>query len=782
MKSNINITSNIYVRTDDAISYDKAFLKQVRGRTALLGLYPTNASNNNLTKSQLAQCDMPTVCSHTCNKNNHQTHGIIVVDDQNEWSCRCEHTECSEYTTCMIDPYAKIIKRDEKSQEITQETDEIEKEELNFEYLDIDANGNKIDNIFSLPNENSTQNLTQDTTQNITQEIEPIKQTILTNTFEKLEDYSPTIESEITQKIFVNSAPGTGKTYTVIKRLEHIILNNLVDDFESILVLCFNQSSQKIIKNEILKKIESGEYPSTAKNINIFKINTFVSNYLIDISYDKFKAMTQNEQIEYYINLCNKNNLSKFQYLIIDELQDIVNYRAFIVLNILDSIDCGYLLLGDNCQSIYDYSSSDYQKFSMNSIEFYKTLYQYLSADVKRYELVNNIRQIDNEILSNISFNIRDALLQNNDENIKNTIEKELNAFDVQNTDVDKFIPAIDENKSVVILCRNNGEVEWVSSALHRNKVNHILSKDENAKEFSKSIALVLWDYCNEIIEQDVFLMRYMDRVNDDKTEALNLYTALLKFSKNDELYKVENHINKSELLQAMFTKNDIPIELSANKNCNITLSTIHKSKGQEFDVVYLSVGKPTELTEENRITYVAITRAKTELKLVKFKKTLRFSYPKSNSMRVANLNWAYGSCQGISIGNDVDNKSLITGDYFQVLSTQEYINNNISIHDNVELILENGKYVIYHVKLVDGVKTHQNIGNISQFAFNDIRSIVNYKSNSYGKMPKRIYNIYISNIITIPHFTTQNAPTQFDESKFSLGVKISGLADLEWN
>lgn len=776
MKSNINIISNIYKRADNSMTKDLDFIKQVRGREALLKLAPPNSNDINLTQSQISQRDTPTICSHKSNITKEQTYGVVVVNNQDEISCRCEHSDCTNYSECTKLPYSKIITRNQKPKKIVTVTN---KQELNFEFLGVDLENPQIDDIFAqpkLPEEQPT--IPQKININPENKIEEIASILDENIFEKIHDSQAIIEGEITHEIMINSPAGTGKTYTVIKRLEHIILNNLVDDFKNILVLCSTNYTKKTIENAILEKTISKEFPIEVKNIYIATIDYFSNNYFTDFAKNKNDTITT--KLKNVIGLCNDGNLRNIEYFIVDELQDFVNYQALIVLNILTSIKCGYLLLGDNVQALYDYNANDLENYSINSADFYKTLFKELSSDLKKYELIENKRQQSNETLSTLTANIRKALSTLlTDDKPNRIIEKEFNEFVTKKIDLEQFFPTINKGESVAILCKNIGEIEWISSALHKNKIDHI-TQNKTTREFSKIIALVLWDYCYEEIEQDLFLMRYIDRVNNDKHEALTFFNALLNFSQNN-YDETLNSINKNDLIKAMHSDKDIPNELSANKKCNLILTTIAKAKGLEVDDAYLSVIKPTDLAEENKIAYIAVTRAKNDLNLVKFKKQPRFSYPSSENSRVANLNWSYGSCQGISIGDDIDNQSFITGDYFDVILSQEYINNNINIHDEVELIFDKNKYIVCHVKLIDDEKVYQNIGTIEQKSFYEIESIIIYKKTNSKKMPKRIYNIFISNIITLPqNIIRENYPTQFTDSKFSLGVKISGWAVLE--
>lgn len=56
------------------------------------------------------------------------------------------------------------------------------------------------------------------------------------------EEQKKVIQAPIDRKIIVNAPPGTGKTYTVSKKIEYIVQNDIVP-LEQVLVICFSRSA-----------------------------------------------------------------------------------------------------------------------------------------------------------------------------------------------------------------------------------------------------------------------------------------------------------------------------------------------------------------------------------------------------------------------------------------------------------------------------------------------------------------------------------------------------------
>lgn len=130
-------------------------------------------------------------------------------------------------------------------------------------------------------------------------------------------------------------------------------------------------------------------------------------------------------------------------------------------------------------------------------------------------------------------------------------------------------------------------------------------------------------------IKKDLEYLTYLEKLDEDGRNSLNSTVLILEILDEIAGYckSIEEFINKIYHLQ------DILSESSRNKSANITLSSIHSSKGLEYDVVYMidNIDKefPMErrnetveeymktLEEERRVFYVGLTRAKERLNVI---------------------------------------------------------------------------------------------------------------------------------------------------------------------
>lgn len=140
------------------------------------------------------------------------------------------------------------------------------------------------------------------------------------------EEQKKVIQAPIDRKIIVNAPPGTGKTYTVSKKIEYIVQNDIVP-LEQVLVICFSRSALSEIKERItIPEIQK-------RKLTIRTIDSFCSWVIKEIEEEKYKKIfnetTYEKRIEYVLKLLKsnmdlQNSIKNLKHIIIDEVQDIV--------------------------------------------------------------------------------------------------------------------------------------------------------------------------------------------------------------------------------------------------------------------------------------------------------------------------------------------------------------------------------------------------------------------------------------------------------------------------
>ncbi len=777
-KSNITIASNIYPRKTHngnavRLEEDPSFVAQVSGTSALEATKEQlkySYKDTHLSPVQLRELEEGLGCS--LDRLKEKTFGPLMINGVRVWACRCENVECSRYELCMSGVGAKRILR-EKMGTAVKMTGNGQKN-LTYKALGIDfSEESQEQKLFHpTPKEESTQN---ETTYDVKSELLLGDTSELPHNYQEIDNPDVIIQSKISEKILVNAGAGTGKTHTVIARLEYIASNHLVEDLSNVLVLCYTKSAELVINQRLEQGVIEKRLPPEVQNICVLTFDSYATKYLEAIEEDYVK-LNYNERIKRFNEKIDPEFFDHFEYVIADEIQDLVNERGRMTINILNAVSCAYLLFGDKCQAIYDYESDS--EDSMDSVAFYSALEMLFATEGKKYEFYKNRRQSD--LLSEFTSGIRRYLLQSSPKEANQRISKQKSTLPTCNKAV--FFDSIAQvTGTTAILCRNNGQAELISDLLHEKKINHSLLRQNHGKpSYHRWIADIFWDFCKDYMESEEFMGRFSVRVDTDQDKAQRYFKALRDFSLGDA--EGLPGIEKAKLLTALQRNTPQSQELLVDSEEKLVVSTIHKAKGKEFDSVFLvdfPLDETSDSTEEARVTYVALTRPKEKLTLVK-KSVAGGFYKKTESQRtyesILKLQ-KYPYCTRIAVGyeNDMSTNYFVSGGFASSLARQHYIATQVKVHDRISLKLWKNTYLVLHG---DSQRT---IGGLSIPTVQQIYDCVTIRKSS--ELPLFLHSLYVSNVVTChQEQISNNTPSQFKESGIWLGVEITGFAKIDWH
>lgn len=695
-----------------------------------------------------------------------------MVDGVVQWINRCEYTACELYKECVsvsnrvpkIIPREPLIEDDSEDKKSLQKFSEslgviIQDDTVIFER---DRNTAKIE-------ENS-----KEYTEPKEQAVEEVKES--SKKYIEITNPACIISSPLDSHIILNSGPGTGKTYNIIQRLIYILTNNLCPA-EEIYILCYTRSAKKVVETKIEQAVVDGIIQPSAKNICVLTFDSYATYFLMamkeqGVITENFDNYDYNARIKLFNKYISPEDFEGISYFIVDEIQDLVNERAEMVLKILSNLKCGYLLAGDRCQSIYDYAADD--DATLDSVKFYELVEKQFPNDMMRYEIIVNRRQTSD--LAEEAAKMRDVLLS------QSFIEQNKYANSIISkysgkTKIESYIKTLNQvpTVSTAILCRSNGDAEYISSLLCEKKIFHALNRGvNNIVPPPRWIADVFWDYCFETISQKDFIERFKFRCNSNLKPEI-LWQLLCKLSNSQD----KTVINVTKLITALAIANNIPSDFY-DEAPMLTVSTVHKAKGSEFDRVILiesNIKPSSDSAEEARIRYVALTRPKKQFITMKkntkyFKRIISGRVIETGLHKIYKTNKKY--CKYITVGlrGDIDNNSFVSGDFNSILDLQEYIINNIKLYDKLSAKMSaTGLYEIYH-------RGHF-VGTLSKEMVNEID--IGVKSTDYKyNLPDRLENLYVSEITTeILKKFNANVPIEYQKSKICFGIQITGLAKL---
>ncbi len=757
-KSNIDQKSNIYIRHEKSFSEkedlpekDAAFVARVIDGEALTLLQ--KHAGYNMTELTLTELQKQILSKKDCGKNatGELTHGVALVNGKIEYQCRCENEKCPDFSKCK--PF--IPKRD---------LDYLGEDEPSDKPLSSLGIDDKTD-IFREPDSD----LTEDTDVFSDEEIEAMENLRSDDgEFERLsgdDSRVKIIEAELNMKIVVNAAPGAGKTYTASERILFAAKKGA-----KILAACRTDSAYEEIKARLIAS------KADLSGVTLGTFDILATKFLSDVGMtaDELHEIPYTQRVELFNEKFEAARFADFDVLVIDELHYLTNERATAAVNILKASKGGYLLLADKERAALSYGSQS--GCSVNCVDLYREIRAALSKDVKKYLLEGNRRQSEN--LEKMTEMLREALLAKSTKSGKTESSESASVSEIcrkQLSELPKTSAVedlkIDEKSgTAAILCRRSGDAEYVSWLLHKNKIPHTLIREnEQGISIGRYLADILWDHRESAIKREMFVKRYTARCENDPEHASAYFNALCEYIGGNK-----DVLDCAALADKILLGGEIPSAILNARNNMLTVSTIGKAQGSEFDKVYLLGGDVAE--NEGKALYFAETLPKSELGILSQSGRNTFRRNKNDRWirTVRETYKAQAECVGFATGNadDVDEFSFVGGDIAEAVRRQAYISMNVKCGDEITLKLNGALYDIIHKNNVIGRMSASYSENLLD-EFGGRRYL--------SDLPKTISQLFVTNVITfVSYKDSEDVPPEFRKKKFWLGVEISGFGTVE--
>lgn len=414
------------------------------------------------------------------------------------------------------------------------------------------------------------------------------------------------INNQKAKTIVVAAGPGSGKTRILVHKLASLVVMEDIKH-EQLLMLTFSRAAVTEFKTRLRQLIGNAAHYVEIKTFHSYcfdllgRMGTLEkSNNIIKDAVQKIK----DGEVEF-------GRLTK-SVLVIDEAQD-MDENEFELIKVLmeHNEDMRIIAVGDDDQNIYAFRGSD-SKFLIGLMS---------EPDAVKYELVENYRSQPNLVGFTNQFVERLAGRMK-----KMPIESALRGtghiriFKYKSDQlVNTFVSDIISQGligSVGVLTHTNDEALQATSLLRQEGMPaKLIQSNEGFNLFnlleiryianqldlepkSQTISEEIWKEAIESLKQ-----RFKSSSNLDI--CLNLVKA---FDNNCFKYKYKSDFE-------IFVRESNLEDFYEGRSETITVSTIHKAKGREFDQVFLMLNRFGNLTEEStRAIYVAMTRAKNKL------------------------------------------------------------------------------------------------------------------------------------------------------------------------
>lgn len=436
----------------------------------------------------------------------------------------------------------------------------------------------------------------------ITRNITPKKYNQLFGSLSKIQ--RNIIDDKTSQYIVVTAGPGSGKTRVLVHKLASIMLMEDVKH-EQLLMLTFSRVATTEFKNRL--------YQLIGNSAHFVDIKTFHS-YCFDLL-GKVGNLEDTENI--VINATNMIKSGEVEVskitktvIVIDEAQDMdSNEYALIQALIEKNEKVRVIAVGDDDQNIYEFRGSNSRYLKSLITENGAIQYNLLENYRSKKNIIELANAFSKSITDRLKINPIVAVQQNN--GIVQLIRHRSRNLEVPIVEQIKTNP---KNGIIAVLTNSNEEALKVMGLLLKNGIQAKLQTSDDFKVYNLAelryfLKLVKKDTISPLIDNNVWNNAIESlKITYQKSECLNLCLNLLDTFNNTYLYKYKTDLE-------MFIKESNLEDFCTNNQGEVLVSTIHKSKGREFDTVYMLLDNvPCISNEDKRKIYVGLTRAKNEL------------------------------------------------------------------------------------------------------------------------------------------------------------------------
>lgn len=425
------------------------------------------------------------------------------------------------------------------------------------------------------------------------------------------------IKDKKTKAMMILAGPGSGKTKVLVHKIASLILTEDIKP-EQFMMLTFSRTAAGEFRSRLNQLIGVLSY-----DIEINTFHAYALNLIARVVKENDDVLTRSI-IEATRQINNGDVILPYKrILVLDEFQDI-NKDSFELVKAIynaSSQEMRIIAVGDDDQCIMNHIGAD--------VKFIDKFKEEFSEDdegkvlFKQYELLSNFRskqnivKYTNDFISRVGDRYKQNILQSESEDNGKVYIHTCRSKNLLSPIIQK-IKSYEVLEDIAILAYTNDEVMQIYSSLEDIGIGakFIIDREKfNLKNIS------------EIIEFDKTINSFLNHNTffdeDDFDKAWKIVESKFKGSKNLKLLQkvIDRFLLESQnyyVSQWLAYLDEIKLEEFEEYRKTVTVSTIHKSKGMEFDKVILVVNKTPKEDKDIRLYYVGMTRTKSELTIIR--------------------------------------------------------------------------------------------------------------------------------------------------------------------
>ncbi|WP_275291675.1 UvrD-helicase domain-containing protein [Amycolatopsis sp. La24] len=591
------------------------------------------------------------------------------------------------------------------------------------------------------------------------------------------EEQRAVVEQPADALVLVTAGPGTGKTHTLVRRLEYLLAQNDVAAGE-VLVLTFSRAAVRELQ------VRLSAVAGAARHCRARTFDSWALELLTAVDPDgEWRSRSFDERVRAATRAVQEGLVDAFcedlTHVVIDEIQDLVSDRRVLVESVLERFLCGFTVVGDPAQAIYGFQVTDPEKRNFETNRFFTRMRELFAEELVELSLSENFRVRDSSAEVALRFG---GVLQNA---LADPVEV---CAEVRGAllDVEPFGNLYDDfartalsrsDITTAVLCRTNGESMLVSEELHRAGVVHRLQRSARDRVVPKWIGRLFTCAEGLMLTRSTFDALVPVSVLGPNNDPDRAWTSSLRASSRGTIDRSVDLAN----LRAALASGRLPDELSEQLASSLTVSSFHRAKGLEFDRVIISdPGTRGSLVEDSgeeaRMLYVAMTRARDDV--LRIDSHLNSGVRKDRSSdRWARYGWK-NQRLGLEVSaGDVlpDVPAGMRAFIADPVELQEYLSDAVRPADEVVLELagdvssgpnESPEYVVLH--------DERPIGTVSRRFRTDLMRFLGWGGRA--TWPSRIIRLRIDAVETVVGSAAAAAGAGLGSHGVWLAPRVSGL------
>ncbi|MGN0034037.1 MAG: RecQ family ATP-dependent DNA helicase [Candidatus Limimorpha sp.] len=419
------------------------------------------------------------------------------------------------------------------------------------------------------------------------------------------------ISDKDSRHIVVAAGPGSGKTRVLVHKLASLLLLEDVKH-EQLLMLTFSRAAATEFKQRLTQLIGNAAHFVDIKTFHSYCFELLGRIGNLDDSDEvvvKATQMINNHEVE-------PNRIRK-TVLVIDEAQDMSGDEYELVKALMNANeDMRVIAVGDDDQNIFEFRGSD----SKYMRELTK------DSDARLIEMTENYRSSKHivDFANAFATNIQDRMKSNpiismskDDGFVSITQHKSEHLYEPLINDLLFY----HRQGSICILTQTNEEAATIVALLRKRGLkSKLIQSTDKTKLFNIVEVRMFFKHIKQNTKSQIITDIVWNNAINITSNKYKNSTALPYLQRCIKTFEETNKVKYLNDLKEFLFESTID-DFCDVSEADVVVSTIHKSKGREFDNVFMLINKKAIAGKKEKITdkelhlyYVGMTRAKKSL------------------------------------------------------------------------------------------------------------------------------------------------------------------------